>query len=276
MGPEVSADGSSGSSIDPIRPEQCRRSVDRRHLGGPLRTSPPDRFSGPIDMPSRILRGRTPPAARPASGQRASNRSDEKTRDNKKECIRRVLDHRSGGSGRCSQAPQHVYRLHRRARPAPPGVGGRRQLGRRGDGRPRRHRDRDAAGRRRGDRRGQRPRHPGRDAPEGEAADHRGRHDDPARRRQVRFRFLRGFRRPARRRHLGGQRAVHPARCRDPPRRPGLRADLQLRQARPAEGARQERPRPAPPSPTGPTAGSSRPPNTTSRRCPAGCRKWRS
>ena len=98
----------------------------------------------------------------------------------------------------------------------------------------------DPAGRRRRDRRRQRPRHPGRDAPEGEAADRRGRHDDPARRRQVRLRFLRGVRRPARRRHLRGERAVHPARCGDPPGRPGLRADLQLRQARPAEGARQE------------------------------------
>ena len=31
---------------------------------------------------------------------------------------------------------------------------------------------------------------------------------------------------------------------------------------------------PAPSSPSGPTAASSRPPSTTSRRSPAGCRKW--
>ncbi len=39
--------------------------------------------------------------------------------------------------------------------------------------------------------------------------DRRGRHDRAARRRQVRQRLLRGLRRSARRRHLGGQRAVH-------------------------------------------------------------------
>ena len=44
--------------------------------------------------------------------------------------------------------------------------------------------------------------------------DRRGRADRPARRRQVRRRRLRGLRRPARRRHLGGQRAVQPARRR--------------------------------------------------------------
>ena len=51
------------------------------------------------------------------------------------ERLQRVLDHRSRGPGGGPQAARHVHRLHRRARPAPPGLGGRRQLRRRGDGR---------------------------------------------------------------------------------------------------------------------------------------------
>ena len=63
-----------------------------------------------------------------------------------------------------------------------------------------------------GHRRRQRPRHPGRDAREGEAPGGRGRPHRPARRRQVRRRRrLQGLRRPARRRRLGRQRAVRAA-----------------------------------------------------------------
>ena len=47
----------------------------------------------------------------------------------------------------------------------------------------------------------------------------RGRHDGAARGRQVRQRLLRGLRRPARRRRLGGERAVVRGRRRDPHRR---------------------------------------------------------
>ena len=43
------------------------------------------------------------------------------------------------GPGGGPPAPRHVHRLDRRARPAPPRLGDRRQLGRRGDGRPRDH-----------------------------------------------------------------------------------------------------------------------------------------
>ena len=56
-----------------------------------------------------------------------------------KNCLQRVVDHRSRGAGGGPQAPRHVHRLHRRARPAPPGLGGRRQRRRRGDGRLRDH-----------------------------------------------------------------------------------------------------------------------------------------
>ena len=59
-----------------------------------------------------------------------------------------------------------------------------------------------------GDRRGQRPRHPGRHAPDREPARGRGRDDRAARRRQVRRQGLQGLRRSARRRRVGGQRAV--------------------------------------------------------------------
>ena len=63
-------------------------------------------------------------------------------------------------------------------------------------------------------------------------------HDHPARRRQVRQRFLRGLRRPARRRRLGGQRAVQRARRRDPPRRAGLAPALRALRARAAAQGR--------------------------------------
>ena len=72
---------------------------------------------------------------------------------------------------------------------------------------------------------------------------------DPARRRQVRRRRLRRLRRPARRRHLRGQRALQPGRHRGPPAGPRL-ADV-LRRRRQAAGrpgpGRGDRPRPAPP-----------------------------
>ena len=75
----------------------------------------------------------------------------------------------------------------------------------------------------------------------------RGRADRAARGRQVRRRVLRGLRRPARRRRLGGQRAVQPARRRDPPRRHSLAPALRALRARPAEQGR------APPTQTGTT-----------------------
>ena len=67
------------------------------------------------------------------------------------------------------------------------------------------------------------------------------------------------------------------ARRGDPPGRQGCAPDLQLRQARPAaQGSSDSRADRHAPSPSGPTAAFSRPLNTTSRRSPAGCRRWRS
>ena len=80
--------------------------------------------------------------------------------------------------------------------------------------------------RRVGHRRGRRPRHPGGHAQGRGALGGRGRHDRAARRRQVRQQLLQGLRRPARRRRLGGQRAVRVARARDPARRQGLVSGL--------------------------------------------------
>ncbi len=60
-----------------------------------------------------------------------------------------------------------------------------------------------------------------------------------ARRRQVRQRLLRGLRRPARRRRLGRQRAVQPARGRDQARR--LRLDAALRRPEAGRAARARR-----------------------------------
>ena len=64
-----------------------------------------------------------------------------------------------------------------------------------------------------------RPRHPGRHRAQDRAARRRGGLHQAARGRQVRRRLVRRHRRPARRRRLGGQRAVLPARRRGRPRR---------------------------------------------------------
>ena len=124
--------------------------------------------------------------------------------------VRRRVDHRARGAGGGPQAARHVHRLDRRARPAPPGVGGRRQRGRRGAGRLLRHHRRGAARRRRGPGHRQRPWLPGRPAPQAEEAGRRGGADRAARGRQVRRQGVRGLRRSARRRRLRGQRALHP------------------------------------------------------------------
>ena len=85
--------------------------------------------------------------------------------------------------------------------------------------------------------------------------------DRPARRRQVRRRLLRGLRRPARRRRLGGQRAVRPARGRDRPRRLRLDASPTSTRSRGPLQQGRRRPRaPAPRSRSGPTPTSSRRP----------------
>ena len=183
--------------------------------------------------------------------------------------VRRQRDHGSRGTRGGPQAPRHVHRLHRRARPAPPGLRGRRQLRRRGARRLLRPHRGHAARRRRRARRRQRPRHPGRHPPDRGPADRRGRHDDPARGRQVRRRGLRGLRRSARRRHLRGERAVHARRDRGQARRLRLAAGLlRRRQAagRAAEGRADRRDRHVADVLGRPDA-SSRPPSTTSRRC---------
>ena len=89
-----------------------------------------------------------------------------------------------------------------------------------------------AAHRRLGERRGQRPRHPGQADPrrQGPPLRARGRPDRAARRRQVRRGRLRDLRRPARRRRVGGQRAVREARRGGPPRRRDLHDGVRPRQ----------------------------------------------
>ena len=155
-----------------------------------------------------------------------------------------------------AQAPGHVHRLHRRARPAPPDLGDRRQRGRRGAGRPLRP-DRGHADRRRRDPgRGQRSRHPHRHRARPGAARGDPGADHAARRRQVRRRRLQGVRRPARRRRLRGQRAVQPPDRRGPQPRPRVAADRSpsaCPTARSSRCARWSPARaPAPRSPTGP------------------------
>ena len=76
------------------------------------------------------------------------------------------------------------------------------------------------------------PRHPGRPAPEVQGqVGARSHHDDAALRRKVRFQGLRDIRRPARRRRLGRQCAVRPARGRGGARPPALPPALFARQA---------------------------------------------
>ena len=159
--------------------------------------------------------------------------------------VRRRVHHRARRPRGGPQAPRYVHRLHRRARPAPPGLGGRRQRRRRGAGRLLRHHRRGPAGRRRRPGHRQRPWLPGRPAPEAEEAGRRGRADRAARGRQVRRQGVRGLRRSARRRRLRGQRAVHQDGRGDPQVRQRLAAALHRLQARPAGEGRDHRPRPA-------------------------------
>ena len=73
-----------------------------------------------------------------------------------------------------------------------------------------------------GHRRGQRARHAGRHAPDREPARAGSHHDGAARRRKVRPRQLQGVGRSARRRRLGGQRAVRVGEAGNPQERQGL------------------------------------------------------
>ena len=107
--------------------------------------------------------------------------------------------------------PGHVHREHRSERPPPLRVGGRRQLRRRGHGRPRQPDRHHPAGRRRLPGRRRRPRHPHRRQQAAEDDRRRDRPHQAARRRQVRRRGLQGVRRPPRRRRVGRQRAVQPS-----------------------------------------------------------------
>ena len=76
-----------------------------------------------------------------------------------------------------------------------------------------------------------RPRHPRRHRAAHRPDRRRGRVHEAARRRQVRRRLVRRLRRPARRRRLGGQRAVGAPRRRGRPRRQDLRDELPPRRA---------------------------------------------
>ncbi len=118
--------------------------------------------------------------------------------------------YRGPGRPRAGPAPpRHVHRRHRREGAASPVRRGDRQFDGRGGRRPR-HLDRGAL---RGGRLslgdGQWPRHPGRSASEvQEPVGARSDHDDAALGRQVRRQGLPDLGRPARRRRVGGQRAV--------------------------------------------------------------------
>ena len=150
--------------------------------------------------------------------------------------------HRGAGGARAGAPPaRHVYRRHRREGAASPVRRGDRQRDGRGAGGPRHlHRGGDG-GRRLHQRHRQRPRHSGRSASEvQEQVGARSDHVHAARRRQVRLRGLRDLGRPARRRRVGGERAVRPHGGRGRARPEALPDGVRARQAEgQAAGCRQ-------------------------------------
>ncbi len=124
-----------------------------------------------------------------------------------------------------SETARDVHRVYRDHRLASPRVRGCRQLNRRGAGGILRSGQRPDPHRQLGHGDRQRSRHSCRPPRERQVRGGSGA-DRSARRRQVRQRQLQGLGRPARRRHLGRQRALGAARARDLAGRPGLSADL--------------------------------------------------
>ena len=135
------------------------------------------------------------------------------------------------GHGARPQTAEHVHRLHRTRRAAPPGVRGRRQLHRRGPGRILLGHLGDHREAEHRPRRGQRPRHPGGHPPPGKGQRPGSGDDQAARRRQVRQDQLQGLRRAARGRGLGDQRPVGVVRGLGPPRQEVLLPALQAGRA---------------------------------------------
>ena len=121
-------------------------------------------------------------------------------------------------------------------------------------------------------RRRQRPRHPGGHAPHREDARRRARADHAARRRQVRQEQLQGVGRPARRRRVGGERALRAARGDRGPRRQAAPHGVRARPHRRRSSRCWARPRaPAPRSRSSPTPRSSPSSSSTTARSPTGC-----
>ena len=184
--------------------------------------------------------------------------------------LRRPGHHRPRGSRGGPQAPGHVHRVDRPARPAPPRLRGRRQLGRRGARRllRRASTSRSTPTTRS---RSSTTAAASRSAIDGEGGQpgRRGRAHRPARRRQVRRRRrLQGLRRPARRRRLGRQRAVASrSTSRSAATATSGRQELRARRARRTTCSKGEadRARPARRSPSCPTPRSSRRSTSTSR-----------
>ncbi len=154
-------------------------------------------------------RRRQPAICSPAAPERGSGRRAAAQRGSRQSRLYRQAHRGSGGARAGAPPARHVYRRHRREGAASPVRRGDRQRHGRGARRPRRlDRGRDGGGRL-CHRHRQRPRHSGRSASEiQEQVRARSDHVHAARRRQIQLRGLRDLGRPARRRRLGGERAV--------------------------------------------------------------------
>ena len=135
--------------------------------------------------------------------------------------VHRKGHHRSRGARARQAPPRDVHRLDRHTGSPPPCLRGRRQRRRRGPRRSQRARRRHDPPRRLDHRPGRRPRHSGRSHGGAGPLGADGRPDEAPRRREVRRRRLQGLGRPARRRHLGRQRALRVAHRGGPSRREG-------------------------------------------------------
>ena len=160
----------------------------------------------------------------------ASNRARRPSDDQRRDVLRSSRDHGPRGPGGGSKATRDVRRIYGTDRSPPPGLGGGRQLSRRGDGRSLHPHRGNNPGRRwlPGQRRW--TGYPGGGpSPARGSQRRRGCVHHAARGRQIRWRWLQGLRWPSRCGHLGGERPLSPGGGGDRPRWTALLHGLRRR-----------------------------------------------